>query len=239
MKEKKNKEYKVPKRRQPIFTPVKQVLKLFYRKPKIVYLDEKLPDKAIIISNHCSKKGPMALEIYLPVFNVKWGAYEMLGNYKSRFRYLRDVYYMQKKGLGKFSASLHAGFEAIFSKLFYKGMKFLPTYSDGRLMTTINNSMKVLDSGASIMIFPENSNEGYKEEMTEFFPGFVMLAERYLKKGGDAPICPIYYNDKKRVIIVGKQYNIKEFIDKGLDRYQIAEEVRNIVNDLYHKSLNL
>ena len=95
------KKFKVPSKKQPFFKIVKAFFKLFYfSNVKVTYLcnKEEIPDKCIMVANHSAKSGPMALEIYLPTLNVKWGAYQMLGNYSYRFHYLRDVFYIQKCG---------------------------------------------------------------------------------------------------------------------------------------------
>lgn len=234
-------DFKTPSRKQPFFKIIKGILRLFYKRPRIEYLGgEEMPENCIIISNHCSMRGPMVMELYLPVFNIKWGAHEMLGNYKSRMRYLRDVYFRQKRGYNIVIATLLAGFEAFFSKWLYKGMKIIGTYPDARLVKTLGNSLTVLGDGASVLIFPENSNEGYKDELSEFFPGFVMLAEQYYRRNKkDIPICPIYYNAKRAVICVDKTYTIREFAEQGMKRGEIAEQFRLIVNNLYRKSLEV
>ena len=231
-----SKEFKVPSRKQPIFKVVKGFFKLFFNCQVIE--EETPPEKAIVIANHSAKSGPMALEINYPRFNVKWGAYQMLGGYKSRFRYLRDVLYMQKCGKGKFFATIKGGFEAIFSKRLYKGMKFLPTYPDVRLAKTIKNSMQILDANMSIMVFPENSNTGYFDELIEVFGGFISLAEAYYKKTGiDLPIIPTYYHKKSKKIIIGKASYIQELKKQGLDRNALCEYYKNQINDLYHRHI--
>ena len=229
------KEYKVPSRKQPIFTPIKAILRLFYKKPKItINLAGDIENEAIIVMNHSGKSGPMAFELHYPKFNVKWGAHEMLGGYRSRFRYLRDVYYIQKKGYNRFIATLLAGFEAVFSKMFYTGMKFIPTYQDMRFKGTIENSLKVLDSGYTITIFPENSDEGYKEVLTEFNPGFILLAESYKKtRGKDVPIYPVYYHLKKRKLVIGKPEYLQDVKETKSTRAEIAEHFLNRVNGLF------
>jgi hypothetical protein len=59
--------------------------------------------------------------------------------------------------------------------------------------------MECLDKGFSISLFPENSSEGYFDEMKHFFSGFVMLAEQYYKKTGeDVPVFSAYYGRKKK-----------------------------------------
>ena len=228
-----NKEYKVPGRRQPIFKIFKLILYPFFH-AKVESLIDDIPDKAIVVANHSAKKGPMAFEISYPKFNVKWGAHEMLGNYKSRFLYLRNVLYIQKLKKGKFSATLKALFEAIFSKMVYTGMKFIGTYTDVRFKKSITESMKVLDSGATVLIFPEDSANGYFDELTAAFPGFVLLAERYFKRTGeDVPVIPAYYHKHSKKIIVGKPLYVQQLMSEGLDKNAVAERFKDEINSLY------
>lgn len=237
------KKFKVPSKKQPFFKIVKAFFKLFYfSNVKVTYLcnKEEIPDKCIMVANHSAKSGPMALEIYLPTLNVKWGAYQMLGNYKSRFKYLRDVFYIQKCGWSKTKATIKASLEAIFSKMLYKGMKFVPTYPDGRLTLTIKNSIEILDDNKAILVFPEDSNDGYKEIVTSFFSGFILLSEQYYKKyQEDLPIYPIYFHLKKKRIVVGKPLFIQKLIEKGMKRTEIAELFCNEVNNLFLNHIKL
>lgn len=224
----------MPKKKRPVFSFVKGILRLFYRKPKIVYLGGETEQPAIILSNHVSLKGPLMHELHFPVSTIKWGAGEMLGNYKTRFNYLRNVFYMQKRGFGKVRATLFAIFSATFSKFFYRGMNVVPTWHDARMFNTVNYSVDVLNEGGSVLIFPENSDEGYKDVLTEFHAGFVTLAECYYKKTGkDVPVHPVYYHRKKKIMAIGEPIYVQDYVKKGLNRAQIAEEFRKIVNNLY------
>lgn len=227
--------WKVPKRKQPVWKVVGACFRPFFKVKAVEFLGEKMPDKCIIVSNHNNKKGPMVFELNMPIFHATWGAYQMLGSYKDRFLYLRDVLYIQKNGLKKFPATLKAGFEAFFSLWIYRGMKILPSYPDARFRKTIGYSMQVLESGAAVSVYPEDSNQGYFDEMTHFFPGFVMLAETYYKKTGeDVPVFPVYYGRKKNKIVIGKPLYVQDFVKQGLDRYEIAEKFRLEVNQLYY-----
>ena len=227
------KEFKLPKRNQPIFSIVKKIAKLFIKVEVEKRCDE-LPEKAIVVTNHSAKMGPFVLELYYPNFNVAWGAHEMLGNYKSRFLYLRNVLYIQKLGKKKLPATLKAAFEALFSKFFYKGIKILPTYTDMRFLYTVRNSMEVLDMGASVMIFPEDSSKGYFDELTGAFPGFVMLAEQYFNKTGeDVPIISAYYHKKSKKIIINPPKYVQQLKAEGLDRYQIADYFKEEINNIF------
>lgn len=229
------KEWKVPKRKQKVWWFFKRIFKLFFKAKEIIYVGEKLPDKCIMVSNHDNKTGPMVYEVNLPVFHASWGAYQMLGNYKSRYHYLRDVLYIQKNKMGKFKATIKAGFEAIFSIYIYKGMKIIPSFPDARVRKTLQYSLKMLESGYAVSVYPEDSNNGYFAEMTKFFPGFVMLAEQYYKKTGeDLPVFPIYYGRNKKKMVVGKPLYVQDFVKQGLNRDAIAEKFRQEVNQLYY-----
>lgn len=230
------KEYKLPKRKQPIFGIVKKILRLFIR-VKVENRVGELPDKAIIIGNHSAKSGPIAYELYYPKFNVTWGAHEMLGNYKSRYLYLRNIFYIQKQGRGKVYATLKSAFEAIFSKMFYKGIKVLPTYTDMRFLYTVRNSTAVLDDGASLLIFPEDSNDGYRDELVAAYPGFVMLAEQYfIKTAEDLPIIPVYFHKASKKIIIDTPETVEELKKQGLSRTEIVNHFMERINKLYREN---
>ena len=229
------KEISLPKRKQPIFKIVKGFFGLFYR-CNVLSLEGEVPERAIVISNHAGKSGPMVLEINYPKFNVKWGAHQMLGNYKSRFLYLRNVLYMQKYGKNKFTSTIKSLFEALFSKMLYKGIKVFPTYQDARLVKTVKASILALENNASIMIFPENSNSGYFDVLTELHGGFATLSEQYYKKTGeDLPIIPMYYHRKTRQIIIGKKSYLHRLKEQGFDRDALCEYYKKQINDLYFK----
>lgn len=232
---KKEKPFKLPKHKQPFFSIVKCILRLFYKRPEIINLNDEIKEPAIFVANHSAKSGPMIMELYFPMRTAKWGAHPMLGNYKSRRTYLRDVFYRQKCGYGKVKSSLLASFEAIFSIYIYRGMKFLPTYTDARLAKTLNNSVEVLKDGTNVMIFPEDSQEGYFDVMTKFFSGFVMLADNYYRKTQiDVPVYPVYYHKKANKIIIGKPEYVRELKALGMKRDDVAEHFRKKVNELYY-----
>ena len=158
----------------------------------------------------------------------------MLEGYKSRFKYLRDVYFVQKRKMNKAFASFLATFEACFSIWIYKGMHVIPSYPDGRFLKTLRTSLNCLDNGRAVMVFPEHSETGYHETLTGFSAGFVVLAERYRKlHGEDIPIYPVYYHKGMNKMVVGKAHTLEEFKDKKLDRNGIAEEFCKITNKLF------
>lgn len=229
----KKKSQNVINKNQPIWKGTARFLKLFFKKPHVVSLSGELPSKAIFVANHAAMFGPVMYNLYLPASVAQWGAWPMLGSWKQRYRYLKDVYFIQKRHKNKFAATLLAFFEAGFSPMFYKGLRVLPSYNDQRFITTLRKSFRVLDNDIGILIFPENSDDGYHETLTEFYAGFVELAKWYGKiRGEEVPIYPVYYHPEYKKMVIGFPSYYSDYQQKGLNRKQIAMELCNQVNDL-------
>lgn len=191
--------------RKPFFRFIKRIARLFVRKPKWKYTGEKPQGPCIYISNHSAASGPAAYELYFPENMRIWGTYEMCGDFKTRWRYLDRIYFHQKKKRSKFTSFFLATVLTPILALFYKGMRIIASYPDHRLLETVRTSVTELENGVSILIFPENSSDGYHEVLTEFYGGFLTLAKRYLAQTGkDIQIVNLYYHKKTRKVIVGE-----------------------------------
>ena len=228
-------EFKVPSRRQPIYKPFKLIMKIFFKKPKqLINLAGDIEDKSIILSNHSAKSGPPALDLYFPKKTAKWGAYEMFGNYRMRRKYLRDILYIKKCGASRFKASILSTILAPFNRMMYKAIWAIPSFPDMRLLKTLRYSQMALDANIPVMIYPENSNEGYKDVLTEFFPGFVMLSDKYYHiYGVDLPVYPVYYSIKKRIMVIDKPMYVQKLKEQGYTREEICKIFCDAVNNLY------
>ena len=230
------KEFKLPSKRQPIYKPFRIIMRLIFKKPKeVINLAGDIENKSIILANHSAKSGPPALDLYFPKKTVKWGAYQMFGNYRMRRAYLKDVLYIQKCGAKPFKATFMATILAPFNQFIYKGMWMLPSFPDMRLNKTLRYSTMALNENIPVMIFPENSNKGYKNVLTEFFPGFIMLSHKYYKDTSiDLPIYPVYYSIKKRILVIDKPMYVQKLKEQGLSREEICKVFCDAVNNLYH-----
>lgn len=224
------------KRKQPVFAVVKFILRLFIHKPKIISYNDKIPTDGIIIAPHHGKWGPLFLCIHYPKKISCIGAHPMLGSYKERFHYLRDVLYIQKLHRKKFGATLAAGFEAIFSKMIYKGMHLIPSYDDYRFLNTINYACKTIENGLPVVVFPENSDQGYDDIMHDFHPGFVKLIQFYNRRYKcDVPVYPLYEHLKKKLIVINKPFYLSEL--QGMSEEEICRYAEDRINKLYFEHI--
>ena len=214
------------------------IFKIFKRKPKFVLLGDKLEDQSIYLCNHVGASGPLTLELYFPKLFRSWGTYEMNEGMKERFKYLSTTYFHQKKHLPKFLAFFISIFATPLMTLFYKGIRLISTYKDIRLVNAFKQSFETLDKNESIVIFPEDSSNGYFEHLTKYFPGFVMLAEKSYARGDDLLIYNMYYQKKNNIIVVDNPIRYSEIKKWNLSREEVAEKFRVRANELGEMKFN-
>ena len=218
------KEYKVKKKRSFAFHLLRGFLKIFLRKSKIVKAaDCTLQKKAIYIMNHCGARGPLIFELRFPVRSSPWGAHEMCGNYRERWNYLYHVFYIQKMHWCKARAFIVATLFAIISKWLYNSVGLIGTYRDARFLKSLKNSIAVLNADLSIVIYPEDSDEGYFEEARAFHKGFIQLSKLYRRREGqDLPVYSVYYNRKKNSFFVDEPLYINKMLEEGMTEDEIS-----------------
>lgn len=221
-----------PGQRKGWFKVFKALLRLFIKKPRFVFLGEKFSDCCLVLSNHVGASAPLALECYFPKPFRFWGTYEMNSSLKEVYKYLSEIYFHQKKHWRLFWSKLFCLIAAPFAYLFYRGLTLISTYRDHRFRTTLKESVKTVEAGASLVIFPEDSSKGYFSTITGFFSGFVTLAHICCKKGYDLPIYLSYLRKSDNVYIVDKPIYCSELEASGLDKYEIAEMLRQRCNAL-------
>ena len=187
------------KKRKAYFEIMKKMMKCRYKQPKFVFLGEELTNSAVILSNHEGTDAPMALEIYLQNPIRMWGAHEMNSGLKKLYKYQTRVYYHEKKHWNLHLARLFCLIASPLTNLFYSGLDLISTYKDGRFIKTIRESIKALKDGDNIVIFPENSEKGYLEELEGFHAGFVLLC------------FGVYAHSAREFVSVGHHFNVAYF----------------------------
>lgn len=226
------KQIKIKSKRKWWFKVLKKIMKIRYKKPNFVFLGDEITNSSIILSNHEGTDAPMSLEIYLNKPIRMWGAHEMNSGLIKLYKYQTKVYYHEKKGWNLFLARLFCLIASPLTNLFYKGLNLISTYKDARFKTTLQESINALNSGENIVIFPEDSTNGYLEELEGFYAGFVMLCEICYKKGIDLPIFVSYFKKKEKTYIFDKPILYSTLKQQFNSRAEIAENLKNRCNEL-------
>lgn len=233
---KKKKEYKLKLKRGKLFELFKKFISIFKRKPKLINLSgEKLKEKAIYLSNHAGAGGPLAYELYFPTRITNWGAHEMMGGYRSRWKYLYHVFYRQKLHWGRFRSFIVATLFAPISILCYRAIGLIPTYTDSRFYSTVKSSCRILDENSALLIFPEDSSKGYQEPPVSFYRGFVTMSRLYKNmRNEDVPVYVCYYSAKARSCVVSKPIYVNAMLESGMTQEQVADEALKINHGIFN-----
>lgn len=218
-------------KRKAWFRGLKQILKIRYKKAQFYYLGEKPTEGAIILSNHVGTDAPLSLEIYADFPVRMWGAYEMNSGLVKLYKYQSAVYYHEKKGWNLHLARLFCLIASPLTNLFYKGLNLISTYHDTRLRTTLEESLTAIgERRENIVIFPEDSSDGYLDELKGFHAGFIMLAEKCLHAGIDVPIYAAYFKLKEHQYVFDAPIRYSELKAKFGSRNEIAAYLCNRCN---------
>lgn len=227
------------KKRKLYFRVLKKIARPFFRKINFIYKGEELDKQGIVLSNHVNSVGPMSWELYSNKNIRFWGTYEMNSGLRSSYKYLSEVYFYKKKKWSKFAAKSFSLIAAPFTNLFYKGLNLISTYPDIRFYSTLKETIKVIQGGHNLVIFPEDSENGYFDELKSFFGGFITLTKTLLNKGIRAPIYVAYLNKKKRVCLIDKPLYIDDLLEKyNGDHDAISKALCDRCNELGEETRN-
>lgn len=227
-----NRKIVMRKKRKWYFRFIKKITRCKYKQPTFVFLGEKFEKSSIVLSNHEGTDAPMSLEIYYDAPLRMWGAYQMNSGVVKMYQYQTRVYYHEKKGWNIHLARLFCLLASPLTNLFYKGLDLISTYRDSRFLITLRESIAALKAGENIVIFPEDSKNGYLAELEGFYNGFALLAELCEKKGVDAPIYVTYFQKKTRTYVIDKPVYYRDLKAEGLSREEIVAKLLARCNEL-------
>ena len=204
---------------------------LFSPKYKIVGA-EKLPDEpCIIVGNHTQMYGPIAAELYLPGRNEIWCAGEMMHKEEVAEYAFRDFW--------SFKPRWTHWYYKLASKLItplavcvFNNAHTIPVYHDTRLLTTYRESIRKLQEGSNMVIFPEK-DERNNNILYSFQDKFVDTARFYYKKTGEA-LCfvPLYVAPKMKKLYFGDPVRFDPGAPIAEERERISSAMFNAITDI-------
>lgn len=206
---------------------------ILFRRPKFNFTKDQLPDEPVLfLSNHVGKKAPIRIELYYPREFLMWGAHDNTQGIASCHKYLTTTYYHEKKHIPKVFAWIIGTLACPFFYSQMKGMRVIPTYRDQNFYTTLKITVKEFEEGKDIVIYPEDSSEGYKDEIERFFSGFVSLLEVLQRKGHNTPIFVAYFNKKTNTFNISELIRYSSLKAVYSNNDEVAEALRIKMNSL-------
>ena len=186
-----------------LFAFIKWAVKRCYPKMEVVG-QENLPDEpVIIVGNHCQMNGPIVGELYVPGEPYIWCAGEMM-QLKAVPAYAFRDFWSQKPKWTHPGYKLLSYIIAPLSVCVFNNARTIGVYHDARILSTFKNTVKKLQDGKSVVIFPEHDVK-YNQIIYDFQDKFIDIAKLYYKKTGKAlGFVPMYIAPKLRTLSLGK-----------------------------------
>ena len=223
------------KQTSTLYKIIKSLVRFFYGKMEVIGLENLPEDNAIIVGNHCQLNGPIAGELFLQDNCYIWCAGQMM-DLKEVPEYAFTDFWSQKSKWTQPFYKLASYLIAPLSVCIFNNARTIAVYRDMRIMSTFKDSIKLLQQGANILIFPEK-DEKHNNILYQFQENFIDIAKLYYKKTGIAlTFVPMYIAPKFKKMYIGKgiSYQCENSIEeerKRISKY-LSDEITEIACNL-------
>lgn len=190
----------------------------------------------IFVFNHGEFYGPIAAVVFLPYDIRPWILDKMIDKeqimehiYEGTFSKIKWLPKGLRKPLAKWLSPIIVWALNSFEPV--------PVYrGTGRnVIKTFTMSVECLSTGDSILLFPENPEQDYEEEVSSFYKGFANLGRMYYKKTGEkVTFYPVFASKRQRVLRIGE--GVRYNPDNGKkERDRIVESLERQMKSLQDK----
>lgn len=197
-----------------LYRAIKWLVRAFYIKYEVEGM-EYLPDEpCIVVGNHTQMHGPLASELYFPGYSYTWCAGEMM-HLKEVPEYAFTDFWSQKPKYTHWFYKLLSYLIAPLAVCIFNNANTIGVYRDGRILSTFKETVKRMNEGASVVIFPEHDVK-YNNIVYEFQEGFVDIARLYYKRTGkELAFVPLYIAPELHKMYLGKPIRFDAAAPKG------------------------
>ena len=191
------------KKTSRMYLVIKWLVRVFSPKYKTEGTENLPSEPCVIVGNHCQMFGPIAGELYTPGKHYVWCAGEMMNRPEVAAYAYKDFWSGKPKGTRWFYKLLSHIITPL-AVLIFNNANTVAVYHDSRLISTFRESIKRLDEGGSLVIFPECYDE-HNNIVHDFQRNFVDLARLYRKKSGKTlEFVPMYLAPKLGLMCYGQ-----------------------------------
>lgn len=185
-----------------LYRVIKWLVRFFYPKMEVVGAENLPEEAALIVGNHAQMNGPIACELYFPGRHCTWCAGEMMHLKEVPAYAYRDFWSHKPKAVRWFYKLLSYLIAPLSVCIFNQGTT-VPVYHDARLLTTFRETVKRLQAGENVVIFPERDGD-YNHILCQFQDRFIDIARVYYKKTGvELAFVPMYIAPELKKMYIG------------------------------------
>lgn len=214
-----------------LFKIIKFTIICFYRKYEIIGLENLPKGACILVGNHSQIHGPLVSELYFPQKFYTWCVGDMM-HFKDVPKYAFEDFWSQKpKWIQPFYKVL-SYIIAPLSVCIFNNARTIGVYHDNRIMSTFKKTVKLMNNGANIIIFPEHDVK-HNNIIYDFQHNFSDVARVYHKKyNDDVYFVPFYISPKLRKVYIGEYTVFDVNNDPEVERNRIRDFLMDGITDI-------
>lgn len=191
------------KKASPLYQVIKALVRLVYPKMSVEGAENLPSEAAVIVGNHAQLHGPVACELYFPTERYTWCAGQMM-KLREVPGYAYQDFWSQKPEYSRWLYKIASYLIAPLSVLLFNNANTIAVYHDKRVLSTFRESVKKLQAGASLVIFPEH-DVPCNHILCEFQDRFIDVARLYYKRTGrELDFVPMYIAPRLHKMILGR-----------------------------------
>ena len=219
------------KKKSALFRFIKWCVNIFYPKTQVEGVENMPDEPVIIVGNHCQMNGPIVGELYVPGEPYIWCAGEMM-HLKDVPKYAFRDFWSQKPKWTHPGYKLLSYIIAPLSVCVFNNARTIGVYHDTRILSTFKNTVKKLQEGKSVVIFPEHDVK-HNHIVYDFQDKFIDVAKLYYRKTGQA-VCfvPLYIAPKLKQMHIGKPIRFDPDEPMDTQRRKICDYLMQEITDI-------
>ena len=188
------------------------------------------PEKpSVFVCSHSNLHGPLATQCWLPFPTRIWVFHMFLTKEGCREQY-RDYTFSQRLGMPKPLAAALAWAVSGYVSSLLQSIRAIPVYRGmAKLKETFRETVAALQSGDSVLIFPDVDYTDESDGIGEMYDGFLLL-DRLWRRVSDEPLdfIPLRLDAARRRLAAGKTVC---FDHSAADRKQEMIRVKEALRD--------
>lgn len=224
------------KRISPLYRIIKWLVWVFYPKTEIVGA-ENLPadEPVILVGNHTQMNGPIISELYIPGRHYTWCAGEMMELREVPAYAYRD-FWSGKPAWCRWFYKLLSYIIAPLSVCIFNNAETVAVFHDTRIITTFRETIRLMQDGASMVIFPEHAAP-HNHILCDFQDKFIDVARFFYRKTKkELSFVPMYIAPALRKVYIGQPIRFRADAPIEEERSRLCgllmEEITRMADDL-------
>ncbi|MBR6119121.1 MAG: hypothetical protein IKQ04_02250 [Oscillospiraceae bacterium] len=181
------------------YRAIRRSVSALYRRYRIQGLEHLPREGCVLVGNHCQAHGPLVGELRLPFPRKTWCASEMMEKEQVADYAFRDFWSQNPRWTHPFYRLL-SHLIVPLAVLLFNHAETIPVYRDSRLLSTFRETLRCLEEGRSVLIFPEQDKR-CNHILDDFQEHFIDVAKLWHRRSGKAlAFVPMYICPALRVI---------------------------------------